>query len=120
MADPDYRLLDNLIKVGIEQEMLKRELLKSDGGDGTSGGMEARVARLESDMEHVKKSVSEIATDLKATRSTISDLKVDFGRFDERLKHMPTKGFIFATSAAMIAAMGGLVALIVRFLPHAG
>jgi hypothetical protein len=39
-------------------------------------------------------------------------------RFDERLKHMPTKGFIFATCAALLAAGGGLVALIVRFIPH--
>ncbi|QSR15641.1 hypothetical protein CA833_00200 [Novosphingobium sp. KA1] len=67
-------------------------------------------------MEHVKKSVSEISTDVKAVRTTLSDLKVEFGRFDERSKQMPTKGFIFTTSASLLAACGALTALIVKFL----
>ena len=94
-----------------------RPPLKSDGGGGTSGGMEARIARLESDMEHVKKSVADIATDMKAVRASINDVKVDLGRFDERLKHMPSKGFIFATSAAIVGATSAIVALIVRLMP---
>ena len=97
-----------------------RQPLNSDRGGGTSGGMEARVARLESDMEHVKKSVADIAIDMKAVRSSISDVKVDLGRLDERLKHMPTKGFIFSVGLGLLAAVGGIIALAVRFIPHAG
>lgn len=94
-----------------------RAPLKEGDGDGTSGGMEARVARLESDMEHVKKSVADIATDIKAVRGSINDIKVDLGRFDERLKHMPTKGFIFGIAAGMIGTTSAIVGLIVRFMP---
>lgn len=80
--------------------------------------MEARVARFESDMEHVKKSVAEAGSDMKGVRSSLGDIKVDLARFDERLKHMPTKGFIFASYAGLLAACGALIALIVRFIPH--
>jgi hypothetical protein len=98
------------------QKSISESPLKKSGGDGTSGGMEARVARLESDMEHVKKSVAEIATDVKGGRATLGEIKVELGRFDERLKHMPTKGFIFVTAAGMVGAISAIVGLIVRML----
>lgn len=50
------------------------------GGGGTIGGMEARVARLESDMEYVKRDVSEIKGDLKDFRKEArEDFRVTFG-----------------------------------------
>ena len=108
MPEPDLTLLQRLLVDQLEKTTREGDALKSGGGGGTSGGMEARVARLESDMEHVKKSVAEIATDMKAVRTSINDVKVDLGRFDERLKHMPTKGFIFATSAAIVGATSAI------------
>jgi hypothetical protein len=116
MADPDFRLLTIAVNNQIRGRQLPGEQLNSGGGGGTSGGMEARVARLESDMEHVKKSVADIATDMKSVRTSLGDIKVDLGRFDERLKHMPTKGFIFATSAAMVGVTSAIVALVVKMM----
>lgn len=115
--DNDFVMLRRLqMKIQELENRVEVGDLNNGGGGGTFGGMEARVARLESDMEHVKKSVADIATDMKAVRSTLGDLKVDFGRFDERSKQMPTKGFIFTTSAGLLGACGGLTALIIKFL----
>ncbi len=47
--------------------------LKNSGGDGTSGGMEARVARLESDVEHIKTTTGEIRLDIRELRKKIDD-----------------------------------------------
>lgn len=70
------------------------------------------------DMANVRKSVTDLAADGRAVRGSVMDIKIDLSRSDERLNHMPTKGFIFATSAGLLAAGSGLVALIVRFIPH--
>lgn len=90
--------------------------LKDGGGDGTSGGMEARIARLESDVEHIKKAVDKIDRGQDDVRKAVSELKVDFGKFDERSKHFPTKGFIFAASAGLLAAGSAIMAILIRIL----
>ena len=45
------------------------------GSDGGGGNMEARIAKLESDVEYIKRDIGEIKTDVKEARN---DLKVDF------------------------------------------
>ncbi len=72
--------------------------LKSGGGDGTSGGMEARVTRLETSLEFIKRDVGEL-------RSDVSGLKVDFARLDERVKNLPSKGFIVSASITIIGLL---------------
>jgi hypothetical protein len=49
--------------------------LKKSGGDGTSEGMEARVAKLESDMGHVMTTLTEIRTDIREVKK---DARADF------------------------------------------
>lgn len=68
-------------------------------------------------MPSVRKSVTDLATDSRAVRGSVNDIKIDLGRLNERLKHMPTKGFIFGIAAGMIAALSAIVGLIVRFMP---
>lgn len=51
-----------------------RRIDNTDGGDN-SGGMEARVARLESDVEHVKKDVADIKLDIREMRQEIGSLR---------------------------------------------
>ncbi len=43
--------------------------MKSNGGDGTSIGMEARVARLESDVDHIKTTLTDIKIDIRELRA---------------------------------------------------
>jgi hypothetical protein len=46
------------------------------GGGDNSGGMEARVARLESDVSHIQKDVAEMKTDIREMRKEIHSAKI--------------------------------------------
>ena len=102
--------------IDITELLTRSSGLKGGSGDGTSGGMESRIARLESDMEHVKKAVERIDRGQDDLRKTVTEIKVDFGKFDERSKHFPTKGFIFSVSAALLAAGSGIMAILIKVL----
>ncbi|ERT11313.1 hypothetical protein [Photorhabdus temperata] len=53
---------------------------KHGSGNGGGGDMEARVARLESDVEHIKKSIDEVKTDVREMRKDArSDFRLLFG-----------------------------------------
>ena len=94
--------------------------LNGGGGDGTSGGMDARVARLEADMDHVKRSLSSVDGTLSVVQKDLTDVRVSVARVEVDLKHLPSKGFIFSVCAGLLSAVGVLTAVIVRFVPHAG
>jgi hypothetical protein len=94
--------------------------LNGGDGGGTSGVMEARVAKLESDMEHVKKGVDRIESGINDLRKGVSDLQVKAGTLDERSKRFTTRWDVFMMLCAFIAVVGGIVALSVRFIPPAG
>ncbi|WP_291827327.1 hypothetical protein [Bosea sp. (in: a-proteobacteria)] len=49
--------------------------LKGNGGGGTSDGMEARVAKLEADIGHIKTATSDLRTDVRELRT---DARTDF------------------------------------------
>lgn len=83
--------------------------LKSGGGDGTSDGMEARVAKLEAVAEHIQKDVAEIKTDVREFRIGIGSLNVSTGTLTERVSHLPSKGFIIVALLAALAVTGGLI-----------
>lgn len=44
---------------------------KQNGSDGGGGSMEARIARLKSDVGYIKRDIGEIKTDIKEMRSDI-------------------------------------------------
>ncbi len=76
--------------------------MKSGGGDGTSDGMEARVTRLETSLEFIKRDVGEL-------RSDVSGLKVDFARLDERVKNLPGKSFIVSSTMGGVGFVTAIV-----------
>lgn len=82
--------------------------LKHGGGDGTSGGMEARIASLEAHMDHVRTDVARLSS--APERLTGLEVKVD---------QLPSKEWTFKTLVAMLSALAVIVGLIVRFVPHA-
>lgn len=57
--------------------------------------MEARVAKLESDVEFIKRDVAEIKDDVKDVKQDINDIKVQFaemdGKFSSKFEAMPLK-----------------------------
>lgn len=83
--------------------------LKSGGGDGTFDGMEARVTRLEQDMNEVK-------LDLKALRADTSDIKIKLSEISGKLSGMPSTwqivGICAGLIALVIASSGGLVTIL--------
>lgn len=110
--------------------------LKGAGGGGTSGGMEARIAKLESDVDHLKRASDKIdgkldtllsgQTTIAASIAALSErtatlpkLTTDVSKLEERTTHLPTKPYIFLCMGAVIAAVGALVALLIRFIPPA-
>lgn len=54
--------------------------LTTGGGGGTSDGMEARIARLESDVGHISESIAEVKADVRELRGDLkSDFRILFG-----------------------------------------
>jgi hypothetical protein len=72
--------------------------------------MEARVARLESDVGHIKTDIGDIKSSLKELTTNTTDLRINFARLDERVSHLPTKGFIVT---AVTLGLGLIAALVV-------
>ncbi|WP_445494453.1 hypothetical protein [Photorhabdus sp. SF281] len=78
---------------------------KQGGGNGGGEDMEARVARLESDVEHIKKSIDEVKADVremkKDTRTDFKEMRKD-ARSDFRL--------LFGAIIAVALGLAGLMA----------
>ena len=75
---------------------------KKDGGDGTSGGMEGRVAKLEALTDVVRADVASLKVDTRDVRERLV-------RLEERVSHLPTKGFIITTTTTIFALLTGIV-----------
>jgi hypothetical protein len=105
--------------------------LKGGGGDGTSGGMEGRIARIESDMEHVKHGMAALELGSSELRKGVTAIQVDvakgvgeirtvFSGLDERSKHFTTRWDVVVMLSVLFGLLSGVIALAVRFIPHAG
>lgn len=76
--------------------------LRAGGGGGTTGNMEARVARLEAHVEILR-------TDSAATRSDVGDIRLDLATLTERVAHLPSKGFVVTSNMTAIALGSGVI-----------
>ncbi|WDV26420.1 hypothetical protein [Aeromonas caviae] len=66
--------MSNLVPFSGRKGRLKFE--DSSGNDGGDGSMEARVAKLESDVGHIMRDVTEIKQKLERVADDVNDLKV--------------------------------------------
>lgn len=71
--------------------------------------MEPRIARLEADMDHVKRRVDEVAGNVTTLTEKVSALVVDVAVIKEKLTHLPSKAYAIVTAVAMVAAVGSLI-----------
>ena len=113
---PGARIFEQLEE---QIDAIPQDRLKNDGGGGTSGGMEGRIARLESDMGHVKDTLKSLDTRTESLRKDVGEIKTDVATLKVRVEHLPGKGFIFAVATGLLGAAGALMAAVVRFIPHA-
>ena len=86
--------------------------IAGSGGGGDGGGtvdMEPRVAVLEAHVGHIKEDVSSIKVASERTRSEITEARVELGKLEERVSHLPSKEFIVKTVVAVLGVLGALI-----------
>jgi len=71
-----------------------------EGGGEPPGGdaLEARVAKLETDIEYVKRDVGELRTDMRDVRDRLT-------RIEEQVSALPSKGFVFGVYGVVAAVI---------------
>lgn len=108
MAEKFPRAVQDVEAESARIDAVRAASLKSGDGDGTSGGMEVRVARLEVDVDYIKRDVADIKADMRGVKTDITGIKIDLARIDERLKSMPTKWFVVTSVTAIIGLFTAL------------
>jgi hypothetical protein len=86
--------------------------LAGSGGGGDGGGtvdMEPRVAVLEAHVGHIKEDMSSIKVASEGTRSEITEARIQLGKLEQRVSHLPGKGFIFITVLVILGVLGALI-----------
>lgn len=80
MSDDQTVSVEFLARQLADQKRINSELLKGNGGGGTFDGMEARVAKIESDLGHLTRDAGEMKTDIREMRKdSRSDFRMLFG-----------------------------------------
>lgn len=92
-------------------DLMARVDARLKAGDGTGGGsgMEARVARLEANVEHIQRDVSDLRQDSRELRNDMRDVRERLVRLEEKVSHLPGKGFIVSALLATLAVVTGLI-----------
>ena len=88
--------------------------LAGSGGGGDGGrtiDMEPRVAVLEAHVGHIKEDVSSIKAASERTRSEITEARIQLGKLEQGVSHLPGKGFIVITVIAVLGILGALIIL---------
>ena len=96
--------------------------LQSGSGGGTYDGMEARVAVLETHVEYIRRDISDLKADMGVIRSDlgkvkdeVSDLRTGLATLNERVSHLPDKGFFVKSLILTATVLGGLMTFLVGF-----
>ena len=82
--------------------------LSLSGGGGTSGGMDGEVDRR---FQAVESRLGKVEDKLEKISSTLSDLRVDAARLDERVKHLPTTKWAVGAIVTLLTIITGIVTL---------
>jgi hypothetical protein len=91
------------------------------GAGGLSGGhgggsdmmLLARVAKLESDVEHIRRDVTSVQADLKTVLAGVADIRVNSATVVERTQHLATREWVMwrllGAFLLLVAAFGAVV-----------
>ncbi|MGC1861852.1 MAG: hypothetical protein WA733_12195 [Methylocystis sp.] len=99
---------DNMVRLGGK----RFPGLAGSGGGGDSGGtvdMEPRVAVLEAHVGHIKEDMSSIKVASERTRSDITEARIQLGKLEQHVSHLPGKGFIVITVLVVLGVLGALI-----------
>lgn len=78
--------------------------LQSGGGSDILTNMEANIAKLEAASGYIQRDVTELRTDVRDARERLAKL-------EERVSHLPGKGFIVSVVTTALVIAAGIVAL---------
>lgn len=110
----DYRLAQ-------EKAAELRAALHASWGGGTSGGgMDERVTRLEEQMKHSVETLQRLDRGQDQLRTDVVGIREGLATLTERVAHLPTLPQLWTTAIAIVVALGAVIALAIRFVPHAG
>ena len=80
------------------------------GSDGSGGdGMEPRIARLEADMDHVKRRLDEVAGRVSSLNDKVAEVTTGIAVMNEKMTHFATKTYSIATAFGIVAALSALI-----------
>lgn len=112
-ADRELAQVNNALRQEIEA-------LKHGGGDGTSGGMEARVAVLEAHVEHIRADLAKLSGlpgELASLRGDVSTMGAKFGgdvsALATKVDALPTKDWIATRLQIYVGIMAAISAIAV-------
>ncbi|WP_141057460.1 hypothetical protein [Stenotrophomonas rhizophila] len=88
--------------------------LENGSGGGNDGGMEARLAKLESDVDYIKRDVGEMRQALVKAADEASAARAHLATIKERLDHMPTKLNMWAAVATIVLPVGAALWWVVQ------
>lgn len=102
-GDVDYRLVGRLLEGMVRRH--SEEPLRHGTGDGSGGGMEHRISRLEGQFDRLSDKMDNLGDRLSSTEKDMATVK-------ERLLHMPTK-FEFYTALVVMTGVLTLVGTVI-------
>ena len=73
--------------------------------------MEARLSRLESDVEYIKRDVADVKADVRQIRHDLNEQKVSLARVEERVSHLPSTDYMLKAFALLLSIIAALIAL---------
>ena len=82
------------------------QTVDSRTGPPHDGGMEARVAKLESSMEHIQRDVADIKTSIQKLVDQTADAGRDLATIKNQVTHMPTKLGMWAAMLTVLGPIG--------------
>jgi len=79
--------------------------------------MDARIAKLQSDVEYIQRDVGEMRQAMVKVADEVSAARVELATIKERLEHMPTKLSMWTAVAAIVLPVGaGLWWIVQQYL----
>ena len=99
---PVERQVENMLRDAVRASA-------SGGGGGNSGGLDVKVAVLETHVEVLRKDVADTTANLECVRLQLATLT-------GRVAHLPSKGYALTVALAVIAAFSTFQQQIQRFV----
>ena len=82
--------------------------------------MEPRIARLEASVDHIERDIAELKLDVREFRSDMRDVRERQIRLEEKVAHLPGKGFIVTSLLLSLGVITALLAFQGQIQKYAG